>query len=160
MKYFTIITILVLSFVVINCSCNCGQEDIDLMVHMKFEYKDEVNTFENYLKKDLVQDGVADTSFAFSIEQKHEILAVANEIGFFDLPEVIKSTADYEQEPTPGEQILRIKFEDWDHTVKWYYPMGKSENEQKIKKLSYFIMQIIIESPEYKALPKPTGGYL
>lgn len=127
---------------------------------MKFEYVDEVNTFENYLKKDLVQDGVADTTFRFSKEEKYAILSVANEVGFFDMPEKIKSTAGYEQEPSPGEQMLRIKFEDWDHTVKWSIPLGKSEQEINIKKLSYFIINIIINSPEYNALPKANGGYL
>lgn len=160
MKFLSLITILFLSFMLINCSCNCGQEDIDLKVHLKYEYKDEVNTFENYLIKDLVQAGTADTTFSFSIEQKHAILEMANEVGFFDMPKEIKSTSDFEQDPAPGQQMLRIKFEKWDHTVVWSYPVGQSELEQKIKKLSYFIIGIIIDSPEYKGLPQATGGYL
>lgn len=149
-----------LSIGLVNCSCNCDQEEINLQVHLKYEYADEVNTFENYLKKDLVQAGVADTTFSFTKEQKYEILQLANEVGFFDMPNVIESTALYEQNPSPGHQLLRIKYEDWDHTVKWNVPMGKTELEQKIKKLSYFIINIVIDSPEYKALPKPEGGYL
>jgi hypothetical protein len=154
------IFIIILSFVLINCSCNCEEEDIDLKVNLKYEYADEVNTFENYLKKDLVQDGVADTTFAFTKEQKYQILNLANEVGFFEMPERIKSTVDYEQNPSPGEQMLRIKFDEWDHTVKWNVPLGDSEPEKNIKKLSYFIINIIIDSPEYNALPKPKGGYL
>jgi hypothetical protein len=127
---------------------------------MKYGYNDEVNTFDEYLRKDLVQAGTIDTTFKFSAAQKNAILAEANEIGFFDLPEVIQSTVDFEQDPSPGEQMLRIKYEDWDHTVKWNSPVGASDNEQKIKQLSYFIINLILESPEYKALPKAEGGYL
>ena len=159
-KPFLLIISGIICFTLTNCNCNCDQEDIDLKVHMKFEYADEVNTFENYLKKDLVQDGVADTTFSFSKEEKYAILGVANDVGFFEMPEKIKSTVDYEQNPSPGEQMLRIKFEDWEHTVKWTVPLGKTELEQKIKKLSYFIINIIIDSPEYNALPKANGGYL
>ena len=127
---------------------------------MKYGYADEVNTFDNYLKKDLVQAGTSDTTFAFTKEQKYAILNKANEVGFFDLPESIESTVNFEQEPSPGKQSLRIKYEKWDHTVVWDSPVGDSENEQKIKELSYFIINIIISSPEYKALPEPEGGYL
>lgn len=160
MKLYVIVLMIVLGFSLSNCSCNCGEEDIDLQVHMKYGYQDEVNTFEEYLRKDLVQAGTIDTAFTFTPAQKNAILAEANEIGFFDLPEEIESTVDFEQDPSPGEQMLRIKYEDWDHTVTWDSPVGKSENEQKIKQLSYFIINIILETPEYKALPPAEGGYL
>ena len=159
MKLISFIVLLVMSLALVNCSCNCGQDDIDLNVHMKYGYADEVNTFENYFKKDLVMDGFADTTFSFTPSQKNAILDMANEVVFFEMPEVIESTADFEQNPSPGEQTLRIKFDKWDHTVKWRYPLGDSELEQNIKKLSYFIINIIIDSPEYKALPAPRGGY-
>jgi hypothetical protein len=159
-KYITAALLMLSSFIFVNCSCNCGQEDIDLKIHMKYGYADEVNTFENYFKKDLVMDGFADTTFSFTAEQKNAILSMANEVNFFDMPEVIESTVNYEQNPSPGQQMLRIKFDKWDHTVKWQPPIGDSKLEQDIKKLSYFIINIIINSPEYKALPAPSGGYL
>lgn len=159
-RIISVIILLVLSFAMVNCSCNCDQEDIDLKVHMKYGYADEVNTFENSLKKDLVMDGSTDTTFSFTPEQKNAILNMANEVGFFDMPKEIKTTANYDQNPSPGPQSLRIKFDKWDHTVKWNYPIGESELEQDIKKLSYFIISIIVDSPEYKALPEARGGYL
>jgi len=159
-KITTAALVLFMSFILVNCSCNCGQEDIDLKIHMKYGYADEVKTFENYFKKDLVMGGFADTTFSFTAEQKNAILSLANEVNFFDMPEFIESTANYEQNPSPGQQMLRIKFDKWDHTVKWKPPVGNSKLEQDIKKLSYFIINIIINSPEYKALPAPRGGYL
>jgi len=159
-KFISIIVLFILSAVIISCSCNCGQEDIDLKVDLKYGYKDEVNTFENSLKKDLVMDGTADTTFAFNLEQKNAILEMANEVSFFDMPDTIKTTAKYEQNPSPGEQMLRIKFDKWDHTVIWEYPIGDSKLEQDIKKLSYFIINIVINSSEYEALPDAKGGYL
>lgn len=160
MKLFSIIVMMIMSFALANCNCNCGEEDIDLQIDLKYGYADEVNTFENYLKKDLVMDGTADTTFSFTVEQKNAILSMANEVSFFDMPEVIESTVNFEQNPSPGEQTLRIKFDKWDHTVKWNYPIGDSKLEQDIKKLSYFIINIVINSSEYEALPKAEGGYL
>lgn len=160
MKFFRILFIA--SFIVLfyGCSCNCGEEDINLEVHLKYGYNDEVNTFENYLKKDLVQAGTADTTFSFTPSQKNAILAKANDIGFFDLPNKIDRTADFEQNPSPGEQYLKIKYEDWENEVTWFSPVGQSDNEQNIKELSYLIINFVIDSDEYKALPAAEGGYL
>jgi len=155
-----LLPVLILSFLLTNCSCGCGNDITGLQVHFKYDYKNELNTFDNYLIKDLVLDGTADTTIFLTSEEKEIIAAAASETKFFSLPDTIKSGADFEQNPAPGPQMLRIKLGDLDKTVVWTIPYGNSPEEKRIRKMSGVIRKIILDTPEYKNLPPVKGGYL
>ena len=63
--------------------------------------------------------------------------------------------------PNPGEQVLRIKFQQKDKKIIWIYPLNEDNVEaNNLMKLKDFIISIIESKPEYKKLPPAKGGYL
>ena len=160
-KLYLLVTAILISFTLMNCSCSkCAKDYSDLHVHFKYDYKDELNTFEDYFVKDLVQDGITRTTLNFTDDEKESIVIMAEHVDFFNMPDTVYSTAEGEQEPLPGMQMLRLNLGDVDKTVYWTLPFGGSDDEQGLRKLSYHIRTLIIDKPEYKELPPAKGGYL
>lgn len=54
-----------------------------LQIQFKYNFKDELNIFENYFQKDLVPDGVVRVNFQLTKDEQNKILAKAYGTNFF-----------------------------------------------------------------------------
>jgi hypothetical protein len=132
---------------------------------MHYEFKNEVNTFNMTLQKDLILDGIAQTEFWFNMEEQNRILKKVSSVNFFELPDTFRYDYDLDSvlvftSPNPGEQFLRIQYQQHDKIIYWFYPLPKEENIQLLLELRDFIIEIIESKPEYKALPEARGAYI
>jgi hypothetical protein len=140
-------------------------ENGNVQIYFKYGHQNVLDTFENTYQKDLVMDGVFKTKFHLTREEKNEILEKANSINYFSLPDTLKyipvNGITKMTDPNPGEQILRIKYQQKDKRIIWTYPLNDDYPEVKnLMKLKGFIISIIESKPEYKKLPPAKGGYL
>ncbi|GAB6283109.1 MAG: hypothetical protein STSR0008_18650 [Ignavibacterium sp.] len=135
-----------------------------VQIYFKYNFKNELNTFENTFQKDLVFDGVIKVKFWLTEEEQNKILEKANLVNFFSMPDTfIHSSSDsilVSINPDPGEQVLRIKYQSYDKTTLWNYPpLQNNEQFNDLIKLQQYIVSIIESKPEYKKLPPARGGY-
>ena len=124
-------------------------------------YKEEINTFEGFLKKDLVMDGTIQISFWLSKVEQESILYVVQKIHFFEFPDTLSRRGEYAViRPDPGPQKLRIKCGNQEKTVIWFPPINpKSEFSVPLQKLIDKIWEVINANPRYQKLPSARGGY-
>lgn len=159
-KYFLIITLLP----ILSCNENIIQPDEQFVnILFKYNFRNELNTFNNTYQKDLVLDGVIKIDFWLSTDEQNQILEKANQYNFFSLPDSILADAPVQITPNPG-QFLRIKTDAEDHSILWNIILEEFQSEQyvdflKVVQLAEFIRSIVESKPEYKKLPPANGGY-
>lgn len=109
-------------------------------------------------------DGVIKVKFWLTKEEQNKILDKVNAVNYFSLPDTFKyipqDSISIAINPNPGEQILRIKYQENDKKTVWTYPLN--EDNPKVKdllELNDLIISIIESKPEYKKLPPARGGY-
>jgi hypothetical protein len=161
MKIIFFSLIILILFLNISCSENIFQPDEQFVqILFKYNFKDELNTFENYLTKDLVLDGLIKVNFWMTKEEQNKIQDKVFDTQFFLLPDTILNTAPVDVSPNPV-QSLKIKVNSDENSVTWNYiiPEYQTEQYQKLVELSRFIINIIESKPEYKSLPPRNGGY-
>ena len=166
MKRLTLIFSLLLFFGINSCRetyTNYEPDEQYIQIHMKYGFKDEINTFNKQLTKDLVLDGIVTIEFWLTIEEQFRIEEMTCLVDFFSFPDTITnafSDTIITLNPNPGIQSLRIKHESNDKTVFWYYPILNTDQAQKLIQLHDLIIEIIESKPEYHNLPEALGGYI
>lgn len=159
-KYFLILTLLP----ILSCNENIIQPDEQFVnILFKYDFKNELDTFNNTYQKDLVLDGLKKIDFWLTTDEQNQIIEKANQLNFFLLPDTILADAPVQITPNPG-QFLRIKTETEDHSILWNIILEEFQTEQyedflKVEQLAEFIRLIIESKPEYKKLPPANGGY-
>ncbi len=156
-----------LCFFLLSCQ-DSSMEPVNqfVQIYFKYSFKNELNTFENTYKKDLVLDGVIEVKFWLTDEEQNSIFEKAEEFNYFSLPDTFKYISQYDSisvsiEPNSGDQILRIKYKLKDKTTIWTYPLNEHNSQVRdLMKLNSFIISIIESKPEYKKLPPARGGYI
>ncbi len=166
MKKLFFVIFLISLFLFIKCKDSYTTIEPDeqyIKIHMKYDFNNDVNTFENQLTKDLVLDGTVTTEFWFTIEEQFKIEEMTYLIEFFSYPDsILASLSDTgaAYSPNPGIQSLRIEHESNHKTVFWNYPVPSGEQTYHLLKLHDLIIEIIELKPEYLKLPDARGGYL
>jgi len=163
LKYFLFLTLLSLLF----SSCQDSPVEPEpqfVQIFLKYDFRNELNTFENTFQKDLVMDGVIKVNFWLSEEEQNKILEKINEVNYFAMRDTFKYVSPDSIiviiSPDPGEQILRIKYQSEDKTTVWSYPALENDEEfNKLLVLRHYIITIIESKPRYKHLPPARGGY-
>ena len=148
-------------FLNLSCSQNSIEpEEQFVQLYIKYNHKDELNTFENYLIKDLVLDGTIKIDFWLTKEEQLKIQDKIFEIDYFSLPDSLLNTAPVEISSNPV-QHLKVRIDDSEKSVSWNYTLPEFQNEQhlKIYELSDYLINIIETKPEFKSLPPRNGGY-
>ena len=146
-----------------SCSDSLVEPDQQFVqIFFKYEFNNELNTFDNTYQKDLILDGSIKVNFWLTNEEQNQILNKANEINFFSFPDTfLNDTSFVLVSPNPGEQILRIKSDNNDHQSIWTVLIDLSNPQAvKLKELSSLIISIVESKPEYKKLPPSRGGYI
>jgi hypothetical protein len=130
-------------------------------IQLQYGFVDELNTFQGTFTKDLVMDGSVTVTFWLSKADQQAILAKAEELDFFNLPDRMPAPSGVGIQPDPSPDRLRIRTTDEDKTVEWSYPLDPDNaSANAIRELSEFIMGIVRQSPVYKTLPDPRGARL
>lgn len=149
---------------------SCGNaptaiDDQQVQIYFKYGFNNVLNTFENTYQKDLAADGTIKVKFWLTTEEQNRILEKVNTTGFFSLRDMFmipgNDSITIAIHPSPGPQILRIKYLNSDKTTVWTYPLLPDDADfNKLLELEQFIITIIESKKEYKKLPPSRGGYV
>lgn len=166
MKHLLSLLIIISTLLIQGCNKNTMEPD-DQFVRLYYQYgKDEINTFNNTLTKDMVVDPNITISFKFTADEQKAIIEKAKETGFFAMPDTFKYVPEREDmgidiNPNFGPQTLRIQYGNLDKRVVLVPPIyGTSVQFKNYGILRGFILDLVFSKPEYKKLPQPRAGYL
>jgi hypothetical protein len=131
-------------------------------VQIDYEYnlRDELNTFEGYVRKDLIRDGTIKAQIWLADAEQQSVIDLIDETGFFSFPDTIHREPDLYVSPDFSPDRLRISYNGTDKTVVLFFPMEfASPYTTPMGRLTSGIRQILESNRLYKKLPPANGGY-
>ncbi len=132
--------------------------DFDLVFRYGVGAKNELNTFNGTFTHDMVMDPSITTDLELSIYDKWQILQKINEVNFFNLPSSYpKETGRWMS--TQVDNYIRVQYGSQVKEISWNDNSHIDSNVQNLQQLARFVIEIIQDKAEYKALPTPRAGY-
>lgn len=121
--------------------------------------KNEINTFNNTVTKDLVMNGTATANLTLTTEEMNDIYDVMREIDV--LRELDLDNSDSNCSSTPvNEDHWEIQVDGEQRTFDWSSERCEmTDDANKLKELRNYIFDIVQDKKEYKELPEAAGGY-
>ncbi|WP_188206864.1 hypothetical protein [Alkalibacillus aidingensis] len=138
-------------------------EDVpdDFNFHVKFgiQSKNEINTFENTVTKDLIEDGTETTDITFTDEEITDIYEKMKDINIMENKQLEPKNPDCMQTPhTEDEWKIEMDGEIQTHAWSGEY-CDPTKDAQQLKELRDDIFHLVKNKQAYQELPEPTGGY-
>ncbi|QMV40021.1 hypothetical protein [Cohnella cholangitidis] len=116
----------------------------------------QLDTFKNTYTKDLVLDGLVETSLTLTDDEKEQILRKMQDINLFEYPVVNEGLA---MEPSSGYKF-EIQYQGKRINVVWLDGFRDQDKDIRFSELVKLIQDIIESKEEYKKLPDFRSGYL
>ena len=132
--------------------------DFDFSLKYGVYGKEEVNTFQDFIVKDLVEDGTVQASLTLSEQDMNDIYNEMMILNIMDELELKKEDGCEFEPPTLSVWEIHMNGETKKFSYKGYCETPK--DVLKLYQLEDFIQKIIIDTEEYKKLPAVNGAYL
>ena len=133
--------------------------DFDFLVQFGVQSKNEINTFDNIVIKDLIAEGTASTEISFTKEEMKKIYQKMREINIMEPKELIPEKINCMQTPY-GEDKWKVKLNGETQTLYWNGEYCETTDDAKqLIELRNYILDIVKSKDEYKKLPEAKGGY-
>ena len=138
-------------------------EEVEIVYRWGSRHRNRIDTSAGTITKDLISDGTVTVPFKLSLDQKRMVAQFADSIGFWMLPDQITppDTLEMMGMKVPYHEHLlviwdkhRLKAVMWDTQV-----VDPIAERDRVGPLGDMIKQFVLESEEYQALPKASGGY-
>ncbi|MFF3102328.1 hypothetical protein [Viridibacillus arvi] len=120
--------------------------------------KNEIDTFEGKVTKDLVDDGTATIILPFTIEEKAKIYEKMKNINIISMKDLVPKTECMTKPYSEDEWKITINGEKITPYISGAY-CEKANDENKLIDLRNYIRNIVQNKVEYQKLPEATGGY-
>ncbi len=160
MKY---ILFVLMCISLVGCASSASEESIPPMpedFNFKLKYgvnsRHEIDTFNDRVVKDLVENGTIKTSISL---QKDEMEAIYKEMMVLNIMEIeLPKETSCTEEP---EMISKwhIEMNGETHSFQFTRSCEPNQLELDLLELEQTIHEMIKEKPEYKELPEASGGY-
>lgn len=136
--------------------------DFDFSIQFGVQKKNEINTFEGTVTKDLIADGTATTELILTEEEMKDIYEEMQEINIAETkeftPEPINGTVCMQEPYEEDEWKIIINGETLKLSISGKHCEPTNDGKQLIE-LRNYVFNIIKSKGEYKSLPESNGGY-
>jgi hypothetical protein len=155
-----------LGIAVLLTGCDLGEPSTSVdpqrvKVFFKYDFRDQVDTFNGTLTKDLVMNGTVTVPFGFKQSEQDSLLSVLARAGFFALPDTLYPMPNVSIWPDPGFQVLRVEFEGTTKCLVWMELLNESDPRTgRVRELWARLRNLVQSTDTYKQLPPAAGGYL
>ena len=153
--------------VVVHSSGNTGTvekmpeimpNDFNFSVSFGIGKKNEINTFNGTVTKDLITDGTKTISLMFSKEEMQAIYEKMKEIKIHEPKEFIPKKGCHKEPFEEDEWTIQIRGKTITLSISWEY-CDQTEDATKFLNLRNYIFNLVKSKDAYKSLPNPSGGY-
>lgn len=136
--------------------------DFDFSIRFGIQKKNEINTFEGTVTKDLIADGTATTELILTEEEMQDIFKKMQEINITETkeftPKSLFGTVCMQKPYGEDEWKIIINGETITQLVSGEYCEPTNDAKQLFE-LRNYVFNIIKSKGEYKSLPESNGGY-
>lgn len=135
---------------------------IDILFDFGVGAKNRLDTARGIFIKDMVMDPPLTLDLTLTKKEREEVLARAKEIGFFDLPRVVRPRIPYSAVTPCGSYHLKIRAGNKTHEVSWNGCVGWKNDPlmDSLNEIRLMILKMIMSKEAYKRSPEPRGFYL
>jgi hypothetical protein len=161
-RFLTLFLVLIIFLVSCNQQANTMPEkmpdDFNFSVRYGITSKNEINTFESTVTKDLVTNGTITTDSKLSA---NEMINIYNQMREINILKDSKLVSDSNCRRTPySEDQWKINMNGKITSFKWSNENCVITEEAKnLEDLREFVLNIVKNKTEYKRLPEAAGGY-
>ncbi|MCR8660642.1 hypothetical protein [Paenibacillus endoradicis] len=136
-------------------------DDFDFSVSFGYgeSTKNEINTFNDSVTKDLITKGIATAEIKFTLEEMDSIYEKMREMNIMEMKGVPLAKLGCQSIPF-NEDNWEISIDGKTNTLTWTDKhCDVSEEASQLLELRLFIQHIVEEKETYKQLPTAVGGY-
>lgn len=136
-------------------------DDFDFIVSFGYgeHTKNEIDTFEDTVTKDLIINGSATANLIFTLDEMQSIYEKMREINIMDMKGLAPNELNCSQVPY-NEDTWEISVDGKSNTLTWSDKhCDISKDAKELLELRLFVQHIVEEKDTYKQLPKAKGGY-
>jgi hypothetical protein len=151
------------------CACSdvggsAETREFNLSLRYGILARNQLNTFQNTITKDLVLDGTVTVPFVLAASNLDSIEARMQQIGFFGYPDTVAVRSADNITATVDPACI-YEFSVFSHgrwkALYWLNGIVTADSQAvKLRDLIAFIQEIVESTPEYKQLPPARGAYL
>jgi len=143
-------------------------QDVQIVCHWGVDGKNKLDTKTGVYEHDMVIGDPEYTTIRFTDEENTQVMKVADSIGFFQMPHdvpyvprrVDSTLIGFDMVQPCGTYFIKIVTETDSNWVAWndcIEPLV--ERSEALDILLASVIRIVMDRPEYKALPRPRGAY-
>lgn len=137
-------------------------EDFGFSVRFGIEKKNEINTFEGKVVKDLIVDGTATAEVTLSNEELSEVYKKMKKVDILEekhfIPEPVDGSMCVQQPHSEDEWSITLNGETIVHFISGEY-CEPTEDAKRFLTLRNDVFDKVKNKDAYLELPEPTGGY-
>ncbi|OMD53584.1 hypothetical protein BSK56_00085 [Paenibacillus borealis] len=136
-------------------------EDFAFSVRFGITGKNEINTFEGTVTKDLVTQGEATADLTFTGSEMADIYTRLRDIDVMGELKLEPEPARQNCNQTPyDEEHWQIRLNGEEQTLEWSEEKCEvTEDAKKLKEIRSYIFELVKTKAEYLELPEAVGGY-
>lgn len=136
--------------------------DFNFSIHFGVQKRNEINTFDGTVTKDLIADGTATTELTLTKDEMKDIYKKMQDINIAEskefTPKSLLGSVCMQEPYEEDEWKITINGKTITHFISGEYCEPTNDSKQLIE-LRNDVFNIIKSKDEYKSLPKSTGGY-
>lgn len=132
--------------------------DFDFKVQFGVMKKNEINTFDNTITKDLIADGTVKVNLPLTLEEKTKIYEKMKEVNITEKKELIPKTNCMKKPFSEDEWMITINGETINHYISEEY-CDTTDDAKQLIELRNYIFTLVKSKEEYKSLPEANGWY-
>ncbi|AJS58615.1 hypothetical protein [Paenibacillus sp. IHBB 10380] len=160
----------VLLFIITGCGTETKQqnkmpkvlpEDFDFMVSFGYGEvtKNEINTYQDTVVKDLIMNGTTTANITFTMEEMRSIYEKMREINIMGTKVLLPTNQNCSQKPY-NKDSWKISVDGETKNFTWSDKnCDVTSDAQQLLELRTFIQNIVAGKDAYKELPQAEGGY-
>ena len=133
-------------------------DDFDFIVKFGVRKRNEINTFENTVTKDLVANGTVSASLTFTTEEMEKIYLKMKELNIADWKNTNPQTNCRRTPPIEEEWEIKLSGEVITQTIS-EQSCTETSKENQLLALRNYIYSFVEEKEAYKNLPAAEGEY-
>jgi hypothetical protein len=135
-----------------------SQNVINIILKYGVGARNELNTFEGTYTKDMVADNPITIRMILSEEELGQIQQKVTEMDLFSFPDNFSINQDAVTPQT--DYYIKVQNGSTVKEVSWNVNSAmESDIQNSLGQLASYLIGMIEQKPEYKALPEPTSGY-
>lgn len=132
--------------------------DFDFKVTFGVQKKNEINTYEDTVTKDLIAAGTATINLTLTLDEMTDIYEKMKVINVSETKQFIPHSNCFREPYSEDEWQITMNGETFSHIISEQYCVQTADAKEMIE-LRQYIFSMVNSKEEYKALPEAEGGY-